>query len=216
MKLAVKIICLIVPISAIYGCSNKMNSSFQKGTVRLDTTSIYFEHVIYNNLKEMAFETKEIKDFMEVPNENSFKIIYNKIRSGLYHNIHINIMSDTLFIIDVNGEEGGTARSIFWNQSDTCVKSETEGWEKNKRLFSKKDLARMLLVSSWDIKSLQKMDSVTFRLRKHNEWIQYGKCHYIATRIIFNNCKTHSDFWEFQEWANCEYYKNIVIPNLDY
>ena len=121
MKYLLSIIFVFIVLQVIFSCKTDKITIFESKNSDYTTAREYFDSIMYQDFKEMAYKTGNIKFFMPTPNENSFKIVYRKMRAGLYDIMPINLSSDTLFILDAQSVEGFSI-SIFWNKRDTCVK----------------------------------------------------------------------------------------------
>ena len=200
MKYLLSIIFVFIVLQVIFSCKTDKITIFESKNSDYTTAREYFDSIMYQDFKEMAYKTGNIKFFMPTPNENSFKIVYRKMRAGLYDIMPINLSSDTLFILDAQSVEGFSI-SIFWNKRDTCVKYE-KVMQKNGNSLSRLNIERMQLISAWDTTNIRNRDSISYAFRKNGFWCHTPEYLYTASRIIFECNKTKCDYYMFHDWID--------------
>lgn len=200
MNHILKFITVIIVLHIVFSCKTEKNSLAGSHDSDYIATRTIFDSIMYQEFKDMAYKTDNVKLFMEEPNERSFKIVYRKMRSGLFDIMPNAMTSDTLFILDVSSDIGATIMSLFWNKRDTCVRYEELEWRKDKINLSKMNLKRMQIISAWDTTMLQKMDSMSCLLRRKGIWERKPELLYTASRIVFKCGRRNSNYFVFHDW----------------
>lgn len=210
MNCIIRVIFIFLILQAVFSC--KIKATIENHNVDIGDNG-YFDSVVYMAYSDMLIETRLVYDYMKNVTEEGIRTCYEKDRKGLYDAIYVNLKSDTLYILDCIAVEGYMSKVICWTNSDICVKKfPNPDWYKGRTpvINNKIDALRFRLISSWDIESIHRLDSITDRLIQRGVWETRDGCFYIATRIIFKGDAASYEFVRFNRWpidlVDKEYY----------
>lgn len=127
---------------------------------------------------------------------------YNKVRKKyhVFQNLNVNVLNDTIFILEMHGESFEPLRSTIWTRTSSfsyeCDQWDLDKFQKStKPLFTKQ---MMGLSSMWDIKEIRKEEKL------HSNWIPRRMVY--LTMIVFCKRKDKIEcirFFDFDDMSDC-------------
>jgi len=168
------------------------------------------DSILFYALKKNIHDTKSEELLSPNPKKFNYLSLYDKIWGEMPNKLQIEINHDTLFIVDYWSIVGGILYSFCWNKDGVYRRFETSIWNKNVKL-QKKDSIIVRLISLWDLKTIQELDSITKYHRDRNDFrVHDDGGNYRATRIIFKKDTTIVNCIRFDKWyPYCKTYMKL-------